>query len=66
MAEQVPKSVLFVGLSNICRSLIAEAVFRKLITDSNVSDKWAIDSTLRERELVTSSKSYELPKKSWH
>ncbi|KAF6101852.1 acid phosphatase 1 [Phyllostomus discolor] len=39
MAEQVPKSVLFVCLGNICRSPIAEAVFRKLVTDQNVSDK---------------------------
>ncbi|XP_015106607.1 low molecular weight phosphotyrosine protein phosphatase isoform X1 [Vicugna pacos] len=44
MAEQVTKSVLFVCLGNICRSPIAEAVFRKLVTDQNVSDKWRIDS----------------------
>ncbi|XP_008582590.1 PREDICTED: low molecular weight phosphotyrosine protein phosphatase isoform X1 [Galeopterus variegatus] len=44
MAEQVPKSVLFVCLGNICRSPIAEAVFRKLVTDQNVSDNWRIDS----------------------
>ncbi|XP_036118995.1 low molecular weight phosphotyrosine protein phosphatase isoform X3 [Molossus molossus] len=44
MAEQVPKSVLFVCLGNICRSPIAEAVFRKLVADQNVSDKWRIDS----------------------
>lgn len=66
MAEQVPKSMLFVCLGNICRSLIAEAVFRKLVTDSNVSNKWAIDSALREHGPVTSSMSCELPKKSWH
>uniref|UniRef100_A0A8C5XZX4 Acid phosphatase 1 n=1 Tax=Microcebus murinus TaxID=30608 RepID=A0A8C5XZX4_MICMU len=29
---------------NICRSPIAEAVFRKLVTDQNVSEKWRIDS----------------------
>uniref|UniRef100_A0ABK0M0V3 Low molecular weight phosphotyrosine protein phosphatase n=1 Tax=Rattus norvegicus TaxID=10116 RepID=A0ABK0M0V3_RAT len=29
---------------NICRSPIAEAVFRKLVTDENVSDNWRIDS----------------------
>nr|XP_019607562.1 PREDICTED: low molecular weight phosphotyrosine protein phosphatase isoform X4 [Rhinolophus sinicus] len=44
MAERVPKSVLFVCLGNICRSPIAEAVFRKLVTDQNVSDAWRIDS----------------------
>uniref|UniRef100_A0A4W2HV54 protein-tyrosine-phosphatase n=1 Tax=Bos indicus x Bos taurus TaxID=30522 RepID=A0A4W2HV54_BOBOX len=38
MAEQVTKSVLFVCLGNICRSPIAEAVFRKLVTDQNISD----------------------------
>ncbi|XP_043783318.1 low molecular weight phosphotyrosine protein phosphatase isoform X3 [Cervus elaphus] len=44
MAEQVTKSVLFVCLGNICRSPIAEAVFRKLVTDQNISDNWRIDS----------------------
>ncbi|KAL1772556.1 low molecular weight phosphotyrosine protein phosphatase isoform X2 [Sigmodon hispidus] len=39
------KSVLFVCLCNICRSPIIEAVFRKLVTDENVSDNWAIDSS---------------------
>ncbi|GAB1297367.1 Low molecular weight cytosolic acid phosphatase [Apodemus speciosus] len=44
MAEAGSKSVLFVCLGNICRSPIAEAVFRKLVTDENVSDNWRIDS----------------------
>ncbi|KAM7241553.1 hypothetical protein CapIbe_008125 [Capra ibex] len=44
MAEQVTKSVLFVCLGNICRSPIAEAVFRKLVTDQSISDNWRIDS----------------------
>ncbi|OWK15376.1 hypothetical protein Celaphus_00000570 [Cervus elaphus hippelaphus] len=44
MAEQVTKSVLFVCLGNICQSAIAEAVFRKLVTDQNISDNWSIDS----------------------
>ncbi|XP_029420493.1 low molecular weight phosphotyrosine protein phosphatase isoform X2 [Nannospalax galili] len=30
---------------NICRSPIAEAVFRKLVTDGNISINWAIDSS---------------------
>ncbi|KAL0967805.1 hypothetical protein UPYG_G00257330 [Umbra pygmaea] len=38
------KSVLFVCLGNICRSPIAEAVFRKMATDAGVVDKWSIDS----------------------
>ncbi|XP_048660898.1 low molecular weight phosphotyrosine protein phosphatase-like [Marmota marmota marmota] len=44
MAENGPKSVLFVCLGNICRSPIAEAVFRKLVTDQNDLDNWTIDS----------------------
>ncbi|KAM5263945.1 low molecular weight phosphotyrosine protein phosphatase isoform 2-T2 [Ctenodactylus gundi] len=44
MAEPGFKSVLFVCLGNICRSPIAEAVFRKLVTDQNISDNWRIDS----------------------
>uniref|UniRef100_A0A1W2P7X3 acid phosphatase n=1 Tax=Mus musculus TaxID=10090 RepID=A0A1W2P7X3_MOUSE len=44
MAEVGSKSVLFVCLGNICRSPIAEAVFRKLVTDEKVSDNWRIDS----------------------
>ncbi|XP_005404390.1 PREDICTED: low molecular weight phosphotyrosine protein phosphatase isoform X3 [Chinchilla lanigera] len=44
MAESGLKSVLFVCLGNICRSPIAEAVFRKLVTDQNISDNWRIDS----------------------
>ncbi|XP_049508580.1 low molecular weight phosphotyrosine protein phosphatase isoform X1 [Panthera uncia] len=44
MAEPVSKSVLFVCLGNICRSPIAEAVFRKLVTEQNLSDNWRIDS----------------------
>ncbi|XP_006883735.1 PREDICTED: low molecular weight phosphotyrosine protein phosphatase-like [Elephantulus edwardii] len=44
VTEQAQKSVLFVCLGNICRSPIAEAVFRKLVTDQNLSDKWIIDS----------------------
>ncbi|EGW02416.1 Low molecular weight phosphotyrosine protein phosphatase [Cricetulus griseus] len=45
MTEAGSKSVLFVCKGNICRSPIAEAVFRKLVTDENVSDNWAIDSS---------------------
>ncbi|XP_073868608.1 low molecular weight phosphotyrosine protein phosphatase isoform X3 [Macaca fascicularis] len=44
MAEQATKSVLFVCLGNICRSPIAEAVFRKLVTDQNISENWRVDS----------------------
>uniref|UniRef100_A0A2I3GMP9 Low molecular weight phosphotyrosine protein phosphatase n=1 Tax=Nomascus leucogenys TaxID=61853 RepID=A0A2I3GMP9_NOMLE len=35
---------LFMLKCNICRSPIAEAVFRKLVTDQNISENWVIDS----------------------
>ncbi|GAA6089845.1 low molecular weight phosphotyrosine protein phosphatase isoform X2 [Tachysurus ichikawai] len=44
MEAEGGKSVLFVCLGNICRSPIAEAVFRKMATESGVVDKWRIDS----------------------
>ncbi|KAM8832723.1 low molecular weight phosphotyrosine protein phosphatase isoform 1-T1 [Spinachia spinachia] len=44
MATTGKKSVLFVCLGNICRSPIAEAVFRKMATDAGVVEKWWIDS----------------------
>ncbi|XP_042359339.1 low molecular weight phosphotyrosine protein phosphatase isoform X2 [Plectropomus leopardus] len=44
MAASGTKSVLFVCLGNICRSPIAEAVFRKMATDAGVVDQWVIDS----------------------
>ncbi|XP_051909352.1 low molecular weight phosphotyrosine protein phosphatase isoform X2 [Hippocampus zosterae] len=44
MAASSSKSVLFVCLGNICRSPIAEAVFRKMATEAGVVDKWLIDS----------------------
>ncbi|XP_070705287.1 low molecular weight phosphotyrosine protein phosphatase isoform X2 [Pempheris klunzingeri] len=44
MAATQTKSVLFVCLGNICRSPIAEAVFRKMATDAGAVDKWVIDS----------------------
>nr|XP_057912184.1 low molecular weight phosphotyrosine protein phosphatase isoform X7 [Doryrhamphus excisus] len=39
MATSNTRSVLFVCLGNICRSPIAEAVFRKMATDAGVVDK---------------------------
>ncbi|XP_068017462.1 low molecular weight phosphotyrosine protein phosphatase [Melanerpes formicivorus] len=44
MAAGEAKSVLFVCLGNICRSPIAEAVFRKLVTDEKLDNKWMTDS----------------------
>uniref|UniRef100_A0A7N5JTK2 Phosphotyrosine protein phosphatase I domain-containing protein n=1 Tax=Ailuropoda melanoleuca TaxID=9646 RepID=A0A7N5JTK2_AILME len=44
MAEQAPTSALLLCLGNTCQSLIAEAIFRKLVTDQNVLDNWRVDS----------------------
>ncbi|XP_069584095.1 low molecular weight phosphotyrosine protein phosphatase-like isoform X1 [Ranitomeya imitator] len=44
MAAAGSKSVLFVCLGNICRSPMAEAVFRKVVSDEGVSHQWNIDS----------------------
>ncbi|XP_068614649.1 low molecular weight phosphotyrosine protein phosphatase-like isoform X1 [Brachionichthys hirsutus] len=44
MASTNTKSVLFVCLGNICRSPIAEAIFRKMATGAGMVDKWLIDS----------------------
>ena len=38
------KSVLFVCLGNICRSPIAEAVFREQIKESGQFESWNVDS----------------------
>ncbi|XP_037656150.1 low molecular weight phosphotyrosine protein phosphatase-like [Choloepus didactylus] len=58
MAVQLPKLVLFVCLGNICRSPIAEAVFRKLVTDQNISDNWRIDSTETSTEEIGNPPDY--------
>ncbi|CAB0042402.1 unnamed protein product [Trichogramma brassicae] len=38
------KRVLMVCLGNICRSPMAEAVFRRIVKDQNLEDKWEVDS----------------------
>jgi protein-tyrosine phosphatase len=38
------KSILFVCLGNICRSPLAEGVFRSLVTARGVADRYVIDS----------------------
>ncbi len=37
-------SVLFVCLGNICRSPIAETIFRNLLKERNVENDWMVDS----------------------
>jgi len=44
MAGSGKKSVLFVCLGNICRSPIAEAVFRHLVAERGLNEQWLIDS----------------------
>jgi protein-tyrosine phosphatase len=39
-----PISVLFVCLGNICRSPLAEAVFRGVVTEAGLEDRFRIDS----------------------
>uniref|UniRef100_A0A8C0IBY4 Low molecular weight phosphotyrosine protein phosphatase n=1 Tax=Bubo bubo TaxID=30461 RepID=A0A8C0IBY4_BUBBB len=43
---------------NICRSPIAEAVFRKLVTDEKVENKWRIDSAATSTYEIGSSPDY--------
>lgn len=44
MSEQRPTSVLFVCLGNICRSPLAEGVFRHLVEDAGAGERYRIDS----------------------
>lgn len=37
-------SVLFVCWGNICRSPIAEAIFKNLVKEKGISDRWTVDS----------------------
>ncbi|ETE66708.1 Low molecular weight phosphotyrosine protein phosphatase, partial [Ophiophagus hannah] len=58
MAAGQAKSVLFVCLGNICRSPIAEAVFRKLVTEENLENKWRIDSAATSTYEIGNSPDY--------
>ncbi len=42
--EVEPIRVLFVCLGNICRSPLAEAVFRRTVADAGLTDRFEIDS----------------------
>lgn len=44
MPDGTPTRVLFVCMGNICRSPAAEIIFRKLVDDSGLSDRFEIDS----------------------
>ncbi|XP_035745813.1 low molecular weight phosphotyrosine protein phosphatase [Egretta garzetta] len=47
-----------VSIGNICRSPIAEAVFRKLVTDEKVENKWRIDSAATSTYEIGSPPDY--------
>lgn len=59
MAEQVPTSALLLCLGNTCQSLIAEAIFRKLVTDQNVLDNWRVDSAATSMREVENPPDYQ-------
>ena len=44
MESRHTHSVLFVCLGNICRTPIAEAIFRRLLKERNCEDDWLVDS----------------------
>jgi protein-tyrosine phosphatase len=43
------KRILFVCAGNICRSPMAEGIFRKLVTDQNLEQQFEIDSAGTEK-----------------
>lgn len=42
--QQIPNRILFVCLGNICRSPLAEGVFRAVVTEAGRADAFEIDS----------------------
>lgn len=51
----MPASVLFVCLGNICRSPIAEAIFKNLLVRKEVGSDWVVDSAATSRYELGSS-----------
>ncbi|XP_039255794.1 low molecular weight phosphotyrosine protein phosphatase-like [Styela clava] len=45
----VPRSALFVCLGNICRSPIAEATFKHLVSERGQANDWDVDSAATSR-----------------
>ncbi len=64
------KSILFVCLGNICRSPMAEGVFRKILERENDSDRFEIDSagllSYHEGELPDSRMRFHASKRGYN
>jgi len=65
----IPKRILFVCLGNICRSPMAESVFRKIIEEKGLSNDFIIDSagmiSYHQGELPDSRMRYFAGKRSY-
>jgi len=65
----IPKRILFVCLGNICRSPMAESVFRKIIEGKGLSNDYIIDSagmiSYHQGELPDSRMRYFASKRSY-
>ncbi|CAH1404221.1 unnamed protein product [Nezara viridula] len=44
LLASLSSSVLFVGFGNICRSPMAEAIFKNMLAKISLEDKWRVDS----------------------